>query len=339
MVYVRGNQGYVMLSDKQTALTTLKVPTYTGTIAAGEDLKLVKPDKQVLTDRIRNKVAPTVVQLGNIHTEGTLTYDDYPDEAIGINLAMLLGSSNTATGNATSGYIHTLNGWSGCTDYPTSGITVQKRVGGCDNTMQVDNIGTFVNSFTYTIPEEGICTYAVPYMGVSSVFGGTSADPTYSTKTPFEGYMSKLEIGATVGALAAVDMRSCNFTINNNLQMVTDHNVSNQYPSGYLPNTRTSQISFEITQDNSLTFYNYFLNDTENAIRITLTHPQLAGSGTGVYSRVFTFSRVTWLGDEPTLDSADVLTGTYTMEALWDETLSYDVLATVTNSQSGTYSV
>ncbi len=338
MAYSRGNQGYVMLSDKQSALTTKKVPTYTGTIAAGEDLQLVKPSKQVFTDRIRNRVAPSYTQKGTIHVEGTLTFDDIPDEALGINLAMLSGSLNTVTGTVSTGYTHTMNFWSSCSDFPTNGITVQKLVGGCDNTKLVDNIGCFVNTFTYTVPEDGVATYGVSYMGINNSWGGTLATPSYSAVAPVEGWMSQLKIGSAIGSVAAVNLKSCTLTINNNLQLITDHNVSNQYPSGYVPNSRTCEFTFEVSQEDSLTLYNYFV-DTENAVQLVMTHPDNAGTTSGVYSRTFNLPRVTWLGEEPKLDSADVLTGTYTMQALWDEDLGYDVLATIVNSQSGTYSV
>jgi len=339
MSIIRGNQGYVMLSDKQATYGTKKVPTVTGTIAAGEDLQTVKPNKQVLTDRIRNSEAPTYVQKGMIHVEGTLTYDFIPDEALGINLALLLGANNTVAGSATTGYTHTFNGWSTCTDIPTSGITIQKLVGGCDNTMLVDNISCFANSFDLTIPEDGIITYAVNYMGNKNTFGGTLATPSYSEVTPFEGWMSHLEIGTVIGSTTAIKIREASLSVNNNLTMVSDHNASNQYPSGFAYNSRTVDLSISLTQENNLTLYNYFKDDTENAVKLVLTHPSLAGTSSGVYKLTISLPRVTWLGEEPKLDSADVLTGSYNLSALKDATTGYQIKAELVNSQSGVYSV
>lgn len=340
MSYARGNQGYVMLSSAQSAIGTKATPVYTGTIAAGEDLKLVKPGKQVLVDRIRHNVAPTVVQSGKIHTEGTLTYDLIPDEALGINLAMIAGSNNTVSGNASVGYTHTFNFWSGCNDFGSTGITIQKLVGGCTNAMLADFIGTFANTFELTVPEDGVCTYAVGYMGIKNAFAGsTLATPVYSSVSPFEGWMATLSVGSLIGSVAAIAIKSCKLNIENNLQLLMDHNASNQYPSAVVPQSRKVTLEFEVSQEDSLTLYNYFLNDTKNAVQLTLTHSALAGSSSGAYSIVFKLPVVTWLGQEPTIDSADVLKGTYSMEALYDSVTGYDVQAVVVNSQSGVYTV
>jgi hypothetical protein len=270
---------------------------------------------------------------------GTFTYDLIPDEAEGINLAMTLGGDNSVTGSATTGYTHTFNAWSACLYYPQSGITVQKFLGGCGSTMLVDNISCFVNTYTLTIPEDGAVTYAIGYMGKTNEYGGAKATPTYSTKNVFEGWMAHVEIGSVIGSTTAIKIREASLTINNNLQMVTDHNASNQYPSGFFPNSRSVEMSVTLTQEDSLTMFNYFKDDTENAVKLVLTHPQLAGTSSGVYSLTFNMPKVTWLGEEPKLDSADVLTGNYNLQALWDETTGYDIQAILVNSESGTYTV
>jgi len=339
MTYVRGNQGYVMLSDKQSTYGTKKVPTYTGTIAAGEDLQTVKPSKAVLTDRIRNNEAPSIVVKGTQHVEGSLTYDFIPDEAMGINLAMILGSDNTVSGSATTGYTHTFNGWSACTGIPTSGVTVQKLIGGCTNTMLADNISCFANSLDLTIPEDGAVTYGVNYMGQKNTFGGTLASPSYSAVNIFEGWMAHIEIGSVIGSTVAVAITEASLSINNNLSMITDHNASSKYPSAFVPNSRTVDMSITMKQEDNLTLYNYFKDDTENAVKLILTHPDKAGSASGVYSLTISLPRVTWLGEEPKLDSADVLTGSYSLSALKDTVTGYQIKAELVNSQSAIYSV
>lgn len=336
MAYLKGSKGYVMLSVKQDTFGTAKAPTITGTISAGEDLKIQKASKQVLTDRIRNKVAPDYVQLGRTSVAGTLTYDFIPNEAMALNLAMVLGSNNTVSGSATTGYTHTFNAWSACTGIPQSGVTIQKLVGGCTNVMLADYISMFANSLELTIPEDGIVTYAVNYMGVKNQYGvSTLATPSYSNVNPFEGWMAKVSVGATIGAVADVAMKECKLTINNNQQMITDHNASNQYPSGFAMGTRTVEMEITITQEDNLTFYNYFKDDTVNAVQLTLTHPTLAGSSSGVHSLTVKLPRVTWLGDEPTLDSADVITATYKLQALWDTTTGYDIQAVLVDGVTG----
>jgi hypothetical protein len=45
------------------------------------------------------------------------------------------------------------------------------------------------------------------------------------------------------------------------------------------------------------------------------------------------------MGEEPKLDSADVLTGSYSLTALKDPVTGYQVQAILVNSQSGAYSV
>jgi hypothetical protein len=340
MAYVRGNQGYVMISAKQSDNVTKATPVYTGTIASGEDFKTVKPQKQVLTDRIRNNNRPSIVQLGKIHTEGSMTYDFMPDEAIGINLAMIAGSNNTVAGNASVGFTHTMNFWSSCADSVSVGVTVQKLVGGCANTLLVDNIGSFANSFQLTVPEDGVITYAMNYMGTKSAFGGsTLSTPSYSSQSPFEGWMAKFSVGALIGSVSAINIKTLSLTVNNNLQMITDHNASNQYPSAFVSSGRSVEISFEVTAEDNLTLYNYFLNDTTNACKLELIHTALAGSASGVHSLTFNMPKVTWLGDEPTINAADTLTTTYTMTALYDSVTGYDIQAVLVNSQSGVYSV
>jgi hypothetical protein len=339
MVYTKGNQGFVMLSDKQTALLTKKVPTLTGTIAAGEDLQLVKPQKQALTDRIRNRVAPSIVQKGKIHVEGSLTFDFIPNEVMGINLAMLLGSVNTVAGTSSVGYTHTFNAWSTATDFPVSGITIQKFLGGVGSTMLVDNIGCFVNSMDLTIPEDGVVSYAVNYMGIKNEYGGSKATPAYSAVAPFEGWMATLSIGAAIGSVAAVPFKDCTLNISNNLTMVTDHNASNQYPTAYIPNSRSVTMSVNVSQEDALTWYNYFKDDTVNAVQLVLTHPTLAGSASGVHSLTFKLPTVTWLGEEPKLDSNDALSASYNLVALWDTVTGYDVQAILVDGIAAVVSV
>jgi hypothetical protein len=329
-----------MISGKQTDNLTKATPTYTGTIAAGEDLKLVKPQKQILTDRIRNSNSPTIVQKGRMHVEGTLNFDCIPDEALGICLAMVAGSNNTVSGNVSTGYTHTYNFWSACSEMVSVGVTFQKLVGGCTSAILADYIGCFANTFEMTIPEDGIITYSVNSMGVKNTFAGSSlSSPSYSNKNPFEGWMAKLSVGTVIGSVSAISIKSAKITIANNLQMITDHNASNQYPTTFLPSTRTVNLEFEISQEDNLTFYNYFVNDTENAVQLEITHPQLAGSASGVYSIIFKLPKVTWLGDEPTINSADVIAGSYKLQALKDSITGYDIQAVIVNSQSGTYSV
>lgn len=337
MVKLKGSKGYVMLSVKQDTFGTAKTPTITGTIQAGEDLKIQKSSKQVLTDRIRNKVAPDYVQIGRSSVAGTLTYDFVPNEAMALSLAMVLGSNNTATGGATTGYTHTFNAWSACTGVPVSGVTVQKLLGGCTFAMLADYISMFTNSFELTVPEDGIVTYAVNYMGVKNQYGVSAlATPAYSNVNPFEGWMAKVSVGALIGSVSAVSMKECKLSINNNLQMDTDHNASNQYPSGFSFGTRTVEMEITITQEDNLTFYNYFKDDTINAVQLELTHPTLAGSSSGAHSLTFKLPRVTWLGDEPTLDSADVITATYKLQALWDTVTGYDIQAILVDGVAGT---
>lgn len=339
MANLKGNQGFVMLSGKQDTFGTKATPTYTGTIQAGEDLQMVKPQKQVMTDRIRLSQAPTFVQKGKMHVEGSLTYDYFVGEAMGINLALLLGSNNTVAGTVSTGYTHTFNESSTCTDFPTSGITIQKFLGGCGSTMLVDNISCFANSFTLTVPEDGVVSYAVSYMGVKNEFGGTKATPSYSAVSPFEGWMAHVEVGTVIGSTSAIKIKECTLTINNNLQMLPDRNASNQYPSGFVPGVKTVEMSLSLSQEDSLTMYNYFKNDTENAVKLVLTHPTLAGTVSGAYSLTFNMPRVTWMGEEPKLDSADVITGSYSLQALKDSVTGYQIQAVEVNATSGTYSV
>ena len=120
---------------------------------------------------------------------------------------------------------------------------------------------------------------------------------------------------------------------------MTDRNASNQYPSGYVPNSRTVEMTIGLAQEDSLTMYNYFKDDTENAVKLVITHPTLAGSSSGVYSLTFNLPRVTWMGEEPKLDSADIISGNYSLTALKDATTGYQVQAILVNTQSGAYNV
>ena len=268
MAYVKGNQGFVMLSDKQTTFGTKKAPTITGTIQAGEDLREIREGKGVQTNAIRNSESPTYQLLGKIRAEGTLTYEYFPDETMGINLALLLGTNNTVSGNVSTGFTHTFNASSACTQYPESGITIQKFVGGCGSAMLFDFDTCFANTFTLTVPEDGVVTYAVNYMGVKNTVAGTKANPVYSTKAPFEGWMAHLEVGADIASTSAIKIKEATLTVSNNIQMLPDRNASTRYMTAVSYGSRTVELSFSLSQEDNLTLYNYAKNDTVNAMTL-----------------------------------------------------------------------
>jgi len=340
MAFIEGHSGYAGFSLAQTDLNTKQTIDKYVSAQAGGDTKLVKPQKQVMRDTIRKNIAPTIVQKGRTHVEGTETLDFIPNEGAGIALAMTLGNNNTVTGDAASGYTHTFNAATASSEFSANGVTFQRFLGGTAQTNVVDYKGMFANSLEFAIPEEGAVTFGLGMVGINAEYGAsTIATPTYSAKAPFEGWMGSVKIGADIDNVAAVSMKSCTLSIQNNVSLTTDHDQSTQLNGGRTLGTRSVTVSFEITQEDNLTFFDYFKDDTINAIQINLVHPELAGSSSGAHSLTINLPAVTWLGDEPTPDSVEAVTGSYNMEVLFDETEGYDIKAVLVNSQTGTYAV
>jgi hypothetical protein len=301
-------------------------------------IKKNRPNKAVKSS-LRGTRGKTFVVKGRSNTGGACTGPLMPDEIFwGIGWADLLGNNNTVTGSAGAGYTHTYNEHSSPAHYPDYGATIETNKGSSNTSLMFDFIGSFLKVLTLEIPEDGEVTWSAEYTGVDEETGGTASTPSFHCGNPAESYMVDIQLGTTITSTSSFAWKSGNWSYDNGVSMIWEGNnqapVARAYPA--MANC-TGSIVADLQE--SLTQYNYWKYDTDVAIKIIITHVELAGTSSGVYKLTINMPRVQFMGDPPELSGEEILQITYNYEALEHCTLGYTVQVEVVNSESGTYSV
>lgn len=278
---------------------------------------------------------------GRTTVDGSIPIDAYPDEWIdGLLFAMMLGSNNSVSGSAGIGYTHTFEEPVDCTDFPVYGSTISAYKGGCSlsTAMRFDYVGCFLKTLTIDIPEDGIVTVEPTFVASECIHGGTLPTATFSSKTPYETWMAKLEIGATISTLTPLAFTNFNFSADTGAEMrfsggsaVAKVRTFNGFPD--------YKITFTADMADNLTLYDYWVNKTEVALRMTLTHTDLAGTSSGAYSIQIDLPRGIFTGQPFDIDGQALQKENMTFESMMHETLGYGIKVITVNSHSGTYAV
>lgn len=338
--YVEGWEGLLGVGIQTVSLSTAVNSSKYITIKPPLDLKLREPGRSVIEDGIQKTPGSKITSRGRRSITGNIPFYFMPGEGGDLFLAHVFGNRNTVAGSAGVGYTHTMTMVLTAGDNPDYGMTIERFIGGDGTTLMADFVGMFINKLDIDIPEEGPVVLTADMLGRSVTTGGTVPTPTYGNTHVFEAWMKDLKIGATLGAVASVNVKSCKVSIDKKAKLVTDNLGSSQYPIGVTWGKPVVTIEFTQTLQDSLTLYNYWLGETQNAITVTLTHDQLAGSASGVYSLTLRFPKVEWLGEPPDLSGPQDIDVTYRVQAMLETTTyNYYAQAVLVNAITGAYTV
>lgn len=302
-------------------------------------VKKNRPDK-ALKPTIRRTRGKTIVVKGNSSVGGPISGPLIPDEIFqAIGWADLMGGNNAVSGDATTGYTHTFDEPASASDYSTAGVTIEANKGSSGTELMFDYIGSFLKSLELTFPESGEVTWAAEYVGKDEESGGANSSPSYSTVNPFETCMVDIQIGTTISSTTSTTFKSGNWKYDNGVAMNYAGNSCTPVAATYAPIPIVNgTINKDLEED--LTEYNYWINDTDIAMKIVITHTELAGSSSGEYSLTINMPRVQVMGDSPELGSAEEIPQLIlNYEALQHESLGYTCQVVIVNSESGTYSI
>jgi hypothetical protein len=179
-------------------------------------------------------------------------------------------------------------------------------------------------------------------VGIKETGGATIQTASYAVENPFESFMAEVLIGANLGAVAAVPVKDFTYEYDSGVELIQQNSSANgRYASCISWGKPVINVSFnKLVEDDFNTIYDYFKNDTENAVQLKLTHPELAGSASGFHALTINLPRVFWLGDTPGIDNQDELTMAMRLQAI-KEIVSYNYTqeVVVTNSEAGVYTV
>jgi len=331
-------RSYVGVGVQGAALTTSVAATAFQSIDACS-VRENSPGRKLIKG-IRKNQDMNLALRGSRDVSGSISGPLVPDEMFdGILWALLLGNNNAASGSSGAGYTHTFSQARPATvaDYPAYGATLEALIGGTDTTLMRDFVGSFVKSVTISGQKDGEVKVSVEIMGVKEVTGGTVSTPTYSTKLPFEAYMADIKLGSVIGSVSSVECKSFTIKIDNGLKMVPG--LNGRYAIGRTYGPITTSFEFEMDLREDLTVYNYWKNDTTMAAQLVLTHDQLAGSSSGVYSLKIDFPTVIFDGDVPNIEGEAEIPHKVSMKPFYDSVTGKTLSVVVVNSQSGTYSV
>jgi hypothetical protein len=338
---LQGYNGYIGFGV-QSALGTAVTPTVFQHVEAGVTLKENQPGRAVVPGIIKGRRFVTT-KLGNIEGSGAIPMILRPDDyAFGRMWADALGSNNAVSGDAADAYTHTFDEGSNA-QLPVYGLTIEEFLGGAATTALKKNIGCFIKKITIVKAENEIIRCNVEWIFVKEELTGTIQTATYTTEAPFENWMACLKIGATIGAVAAVDVKEWTFEYDTMAKLIhQDCGATNgRYASVVSYGVPVINVSFnKVAQEDYQTIYNYFKNGTENAMQLNIKHTALAGSNANSeYEKTISLPKVVWLGETPNLDGEEDLNQVGSVQALYDATETKTIQVVVKNSESGVYTV
>ena len=202
-----------------------------------------------------------------------------------------------------------------------------------------DLIGMFLNKLSLTFGANEPVTFASDWVGVKEELAGTVATAVFNNDSPFDGWMGKIEYGTSLGAsLTEIPLvQSVTWSFDNKLEPLKG--IGSRYMVGRKLGIPDILLDFTKLLQNNTTLYAYFTGNTQNALKLTLTHDALAGSSSGVYSVVIEMPKVVWLGDASALNSMEAIEEPYKTQALYDSVYGFSVRVTVVNSEAGVYTV
>lgn len=335
---VQGWKGQVGFGD-QSVFGTKVVPSKWQTCDFGVVPKLNKPNrapqKAVRAGRHMVRSARGLITAG-CTIPMILTPGEYGFGRFWANVF----ASNTVAGDSADGYVHTFDETDVLATLPAVGETIETNLGSDSDNPNFTADTQFLQTVTLSCPEDGVITMATEWIGRNVITGETTQTPTYATVPPFEGWMGDVLIGANLAGVASVPVKDWQLEISTMVKVFHQKGSQSQLVVGVSYGYPEYKFSWnKVLQDAFTTEYNYFVNDTENSVRLHLKHDTLAGSNAGSeYEWTLNLPRVVWQGETPGLNSEDDQNFTMNGIAMKEQsTNNYTGQLVIKNDESGTY--
>lgn len=246
-------------------------------------------------------------------TSTTMTSSDFSEEKNGTAYFQYYGTTGTAK------YTHTFT--AGVTK-PVGGFSMEREVYLDSGSQFFRYTGGRVNTFSLTVPQEGIVTCAMNLLFLdldstasSTIWTGTTAP----ADEPFSGAQCVLQVKPSGGAYAD-DFSLSNFSLN-----ITNNFDANVYTVGQrrrrdLPEgTRVVTGSFTALFED-MTKFNYFANETVLSLLVTFNH-------LGMYLTLEIFSaKLTGGTPAPVIAGNGVVSAQFNFEAFTNGTKDIEVV-------------
>ena len=187
----------------------------------------------------------------------------------------------------------------------------------------IDNIGQLqfelgmIDTFEISVEPNAIVSTKVNFIskGSNDTSGNTAS---YSSTKKWLGRNLQFKVAATTAALTAaakVNLKSLTLTIEKNAE--ANATLSTIQPEDIVNKKFNITGSFTLNYEDR-TWLNYVKDGTYRAVRIDLVHTDLAGSSTAYYQFRLDLSKCSIEAFDPDFSFDDVVTQTYTFNALYD---------------------
>jgi hypothetical protein len=335
---LQGWLGQVVFGN-QAAFGTKVVGTKIQTCDYGITLKLNKPGREPMK-AVRKGRYMSRAKKGLVNVDGSIPMILTPSEyGFGRFWANIL-ASNAVSGDATDGYTHTFDETDTLATLSTYGETIERNVGSIDTAANSAFDTMFLAKATVVCPEEGAVMVNTDWIGRNETHGVTVQSVSYGTDNCFEGYMGDVLIGANLGAVASVPVKDWTLEITTNVKLIKQKGSQSQFATTVVFGVPEYKVTFnKLADDEFDTIYDYFKNETENAVQLHLKHGELSGSAPGSeFEWTFNLPRVVWQGNTPELSNEDDQNLSMSLTAM-EEQSSYNYTAqlVIKNDEAGTY--
>ena len=338
MSNLQGFLGQVVFGD-QSAFGTKVVGTKIQTCeASGVSLKLNKPGREPVRAMRKGRYMSRS-KKGMINVSGAVPMILTPSEyGFGRFWANIL-ASNTVSGDAADAYTHTFDETDTIATMSVFGETIERCLGSIDVAANSAFDTMFLSKATLNAPEDGLVTLNTEWIGRNETHNVTIQAVSYGTVNAFEGYMGDVLIGANLGAVASVPVKDWTLEIDMRNKLMHQKGSQSQFVTDHIHGVPEYKLTFnKIADDTFDAIYDYFKDDTENAVQLNLKHYTLAGSNANSeFEWTFNMPRVVWTGDTPETAEDDVNLQ-MTMIAMEEQSsYNYTAQCVIKNDESGTY--
>lgn len=243
------------------------------------------------------------------HAAGDIDFE-LDDQSFGAILTALLGQSPTTVTTDTTAYTHTYT-LSNNNQHSSLTMTTTDPIGQLQFKMSM------IDTFELDISPNSIIGAKVSFMsqGSDTTSGNTA---TYGASKKFIGRFLTFKVADTTSSLAAaakINLKSLTLKIEKNAEVQAT--LSTVQPEDIVNKMFNITGDFVLNYEDR-TWLNYVKNGSYKAIRIDLTHDDLAGTTTAKYQFTLDLSKCSIESFDPSFNLDDVVTQKFTFNALYD---------------------